>query len=735
MEAGLKEHVAFYLTGKRPDGELEGVDELELRPALFANYRDLTQLRYDYPLVLVDNAPADGGIVRTLSAIIDETVVEASTGGDKERLHPQALRLEQSIRTAVANGARGRLSSLWDEAARSLTQNGDERLRETLGLLRAALKVDGAVINCDEDTPGQVLLHTWATVQRARSERSRSEIRTLILKLSDILRVDYAHSEAGLSAESLRASIGSAHAKMFDFEAMSRLVGRTSSKATLPQPRRQRIEQLLETLKSQRFFAPSGSATVQPFDFVFSDCASALAAYQERMAPAIELTRAIAIAELEVDSKYDEVAHDKVFAEFGAGGLDSRDMARFPDYLVHVDAARLHGSELDTLMEILAAGLPFKMLVQTDDLLDRSGVGRDARLTFGSQARLLANMAIGHTDVIVLQSSNSHLYKFRERILSGVAGSGPAIFSIYSGANGHTRDIPAYLMAAAATDSRVFPAFIYDPNAGDTWAERFHLEGNSQLDADWPTHPFAYEDEGHQRVGTTVAFTVADFAACDRRFAKHLALMPHHSWNGNSSPIDEYVIQAPRGVPEQTPHILMIDDHNVLHRVIVDDKLIEATRRTRDSWRSLQELGGVHNSHAERLLERERQAWEESRQQVASTPIPDSVGSAAIAVTADTATSADNVPASEEEPAPSSDEAYVETARCTTCNECIQINNKMFAYDENKQCHIADLSAGTYRDLVEAAENCQVAIIHPGKPRNANEPGLDELLERAAAFQ
>jgi hypothetical protein len=58
----------------------------------------------------------------------------------------------------------------------------------------------------------------------------------------------------------------------------------------------------------------------------------------------------------------------------------------------------------------------------------------------------------------------------------------------------------------------------------------------------------------------------------------------------------------------------------------------------------------------------------------------------------------------------------------------------MFAYNDNKQAFIKDISAGTYRDLVEAAESCQVAIIHPGKPRNPNEPGLDELLERAKPF-
>ena len=44
---------------------------------------------------------------------------------------------------------------------------------------------------------------------------------------------------------------------------------------------------------------------------------------------------------------------------------------------------------------------------------------------------------------------------------------------------------------------------------------------------------------------------------------------------------------------------------------------------------------------------------------------------------------------------------------------------------------IRDRKAGTYRQLVEAAESCQVAIIHPGKPWDPDEPGLPELLERA----
>ncbi|MCI4429097.1 MAG: hypothetical protein JHC40_08020 [Burkholderiales bacterium] len=59
----------------------------------------------------------------------------------------------------------------------------------------------------------------------------------------------------------------------------------------------------------------------------------------------------------------------------------------------------------------------------------------------------------------------------------------------------------------------------------------------------------------------------------------------------------------------------------------------------------------------------------------------------------------------------------------------------MFGYDERKQAFIKDLGAGSYRQLVEAAESCQVAIIHPGKPRDPKEPGLEELLVRAEPFR
>jgi pyruvate-ferredoxin/flavodoxin oxidoreductase len=79
-------------------------------------------------------------------------------------------------------------------------------------------------------------------------------------------------------------------------------------------------------------------------------------------------------------------------------------------------------------------------------------------------------------------------------------------------------------------------------------------------------------------------------------------------------------------------------------------------------------------------------------------------------------------------------EAYIDSSRCTSCDECTNLNRKLFAYNEKKQAYIKDVKAGSFKDLVVAAEKCPVGIIHPGTPLNPKEKGLAKLLERAARF-
>jgi len=58
----------------------------------------------------------------------------------------------------------------------------------------------------------------------------------------------------------------------------------------------------------------------------------------------------------------------------------------------------------------------------------------------------------------------------------------------------------------------------------------------------------------------------------------------------------------------------------------------------------------------------------------------------------------------------------------------------MFVYNDTNQAIIADVNSGTYLQMVEAAEICPSRCIHPGKPWDQSESGLEELITRAQPF-
>ena len=309
-----------------------------------------------------------------------------------------------------------------------------------------------------------------------------------------------------------------------------------------------------------------------------------------------------------------------------------------------------------------------------------------------------------------------------------MAPTGPVAASsaCASGSPAPAAGLPLYLSAAAAVESRAFPTFTYDSTAGANWADRFSLQGNRAPDDDWPAEPFEFADEALQRVVEPVRFTYADFALCDQRHAAHFAAVPRERWHAGMLPVADWLALGEDEAARHVPYLLAVDGERRLHRVVVDARMMQATRRCLLLWHRLQEHAGIHDSHTERALARERA---ERAAQPTAEPAP--TAPSAIEAQAAAATQA---PAEADAERPPSDEAWIETSRCPSCNECQLINDRMFAYNDNKQAYIKAINAGTYRQLVEAAESCQVAIIHPGKPRNPDEPGLAELIERAKPF-
>ena len=117
MHAELNAQLAFHLTGARSAAALEPIDTGTLRPALFGAYRDLTALRYDFPLVFTQKS------IVPLSHLVDEALKQVTD----ERVRVRALRREREIRARLAGGLGGRLRALW---APGRTQDRGRRTKD-----------------------------------------------------------------------------------------------------------------------------------------------------------------------------------------------------------------------------------------------------------------------------------------------------------------------------------------------------------------------------------------------------------------------------------------------------------------------------------------------------------------------------------------------------------------------------------------------------------------------------
>jgi ferredoxin len=85
--------------------------------------------------------------------------------------------------------------------------------------------------------------------------------------------------------------------------------------------------------------------------------------------------------------------------------------------------------------------------------------------------------------------------------------------------------------------------------------------------------------------------------------------------------------------------------------------------------------------------------------------------------------------------ATASEEPYIDTFLCTSCNDCMKVNAQVFQYDANKQAYIGNARAGTFAELVKAAEGCPAKCIHPGTPRADDATATPQVRARAAKFR
>ena len=183
------------------------------------------------------------------------------------------------------------------------------------------------------------------------------------------------------------------------------------------------------------------------------------------------------------------------------------------------------------LSRMLASGLNIKVLVLDTQVYSNTGgqtstatyLGQDAKMSVHGKVvqgkperrKELGNICMMHPRTFVAQTVGpltSHFYKAVRRALEF---DGPAVINVYTTCQPEhgVADDMAAAQARLAVESRAFPVFIYDPDAGPTLKQRLSLQGNPSMDRNW-----------HTRKGKDGKLETVDFIAWARtegRFAKH----------------------------------------------------------------------------------------------------------------------------------------------------------------------------------------------------------------------
>ncbi len=783
-----RDYLAFHLTGHYLECPKWPYRTRGLVHPLIKAFQDPDQFRYDFPVCLLKNSEEPA---RPLREVVDKVIANVQLDGEqKAQFEHDVLLAEKEIKRLVAAGYEKPLEDLWEMAVSGILHDvGVEKesakvMSENFARARSQFPETVEVIGASPNFPLKLFNHVWRMYWEHQSARYKEEVNRLLIGLTEILRLDDSKSPVAHEPERLKATVGEAYQEELNFEALSDIIEKTHLEGEpLPTERRTRIEQALGLVKLlyQLFEQPNNGDAWNPLlpnpwqVKETNQITTAIGEYQAQLHFLLRLFRAVHIARLEVENQYKPQKHDAIFNQFGFENLSSEELGMIPPLLLAVTSDRLSESEREVLNEVLLSKLPVRVLLITRNLCSTTYHKEDVPCA-GNWVLRMGFRALAQDQPFVLQSSAANVSLLSQGFLEGLAAKRPALFSVFAGDNRTFYQLSNYLVWAGATEARMFPTFKYNPEASDTWADRFSIEGNPRVETLWSASDVPLADGESENL--TLHYTPADYLVHDARFASHFQLLPAELEDDRIVPLIDYVNLPQTDRQGKLPFIYLADAQGNLHRVLVTLAMVEAVETIARHWRLIQEWGGIGNSLVAKALEQARAEMEADKareiealteqfqaemektvgqvaEEIVSNIAAGLLGQAAIQPVAPSTTVAppsaapaetpvepaeqatEEAPPTaeeEEEETLSFDEPYIETPRCTSCGECIAINSQMFAYNDNKQAYIKDASAGTYRELVMAAEKCPVHIIHPGKPKNPDEPHLDEWVERAKPY-
>lgn len=777
---------SFHVTGQGGWTGADPLPTLPLMPLLLGGFLGADGVPGDLPLVLTD--AASGPVAVPLARVLGDAVAswEAERGASVA-VRPNLGRLLQVVRQALrsvdvapATAAVGKALDDFGSSFKVSAEAG-KALGAELAHVRAAIPAKARLVGLSRRAVLEVHAAALVRARRGAAKALAAEADVLAHKLRDLLRVDDSKAPAGRTAAAIGAGIGAVADGLVDAAALAKTLGAARGAKAMEPARRARIERALAGLQTwlERGEEPTlvlhgGLLAGLEMDGVRvaelrDPLESAIGAFDGRAARIAEVLRHMRIARLEATGSYDPSRHDAAIARLGWESFAEGELRAVPSVVVVVKADAIWGS-LASFSNLLRSGRPVHVLVLEGAMGARAG--QTAELASGHFG--LGYLAVAHRDAFVLQGTlarGEHLAGGLERMARAAR---PAVAVVAEPS--WDSPVPAEVQLEAAHQGRGTPCFVHDPDAGATWAERFDLSGNPSPEDAWVMGAADILDASGQPARVEGMFTYAHGAALDPNARPHLRLIPAEAWSDEQAEVAAWLTKGDDGAP-QVPYVEVVDEEGVVRRAVISRDLAWAARDRAQFWRVLGELAGERNEHAVRAVATARVAAEaeakrllaeqavtfeaelgrvrseaagEALERVArvlldldlATPAsaaPQLVAAsvAALPAAAEAAPAAPvaaaAAPAAEEDDV-SFDDPYIDTILCTTCNECVNLNPKMFKYNADKQATLADLSAGNYAQLVAAAGKCSARCIHPGKPRKGDASATPEVLARAAAL-
>lgn len=642
---------------------------------------------------------------------------------------------------------------------------------------------DAVLFDLRMASPFFLLLRVLEDVRGPRRDAFARRATALREGLADLLRLDRMRAGGAGGAGDVSASMGAA-GSFFVPSLLAGAVTAAREASTLPEERRHRIEEAHDCLDewlSGRMDLPRVLAIVPPGQdgpgdldprgvLVHSDPLSAAVGVFDGLARrALPFIRAARTAELELAGAWRPDVHGERIAGLDWEGLGPDEMVLLPPVAVVVSGSWLRASGQGGLARLLRSGRPVLILV-----LDQQGAADQVGLSeFHGQ---LGWEAVGYREALVVQAPLVRPCRLVEGLVAMARATRPALGVVSLPQPGP----PSWqlIRAEAALAGRSSPGMLYDPDAGPDWADRLDVLANPQPERDWPSFPFACQVDGRD-AQLDLKVTHAHAVALDPQWRDHFRVIGRGDWAKDQLLLPDYLDRLVLGEPQAwIPYIWVHGAGDRLRRAVLTRDLAVATLDRRRAWRVLQELAGYDNAHARRASAQARaEALAEAERRIAlleaahaaelarvkehearsalerladallhdgslsapirvaaKAPSPDLAGAlpgdrpAVAPAQAPAQAAADEAPLALDDP-------YVDTPLCTSCNECTTLNKRLFVYDGNKQAMIGDVSAGTFAELVRAAEKCPAKCIHPGKPRQGDPSATPEIVARAASFR